>query len=176
MGSHGGKILLYFFHGVYSMMRRCFPPVMDKDTRIIIFGSFPGQESLRKGEYYGHKQNQFWKLIGTCISEELHDQSYQEKLRVLKNHGIGVWDVIRSCEREGSLDSNIRNHKRNDFSRIKRCPKLQRVCFNGKTAAKFYDEFEGFERFVLPSSSPANTICFEEKCAVWKEAVWGDKS
>lgn len=154
----------------------CFPPITNHKTEIVILGSFPGRESLRKQEYYGHKQNQFWKLIGACIEEKLHDLPYQRKLAVLTKYRIGLWDVLDSCERKGSLDSNIRNGKQNDFSTITRLQNLKRVCFNGKTAARHREEFSEVECAVLPSSSPANTLRFDKKLAVWKQAIKRSKS
>jgi len=99
---------------------------------------------------------------------------YETRLKTLLNHRIGLWDVIGKCERAGSLDSNIRNARHNDFRCVTGVAKqLRRVCFNGKTAAKMEPLFVewGFETIVLPSSSPANTLKFEKKLELWRTAL-----
>ncbi|MES2538791.1 MAG: DNA-deoxyinosine glycosylase [Pseudomonadota bacterium] len=147
-------------------------PVLDRDTRILILGSFPGQASLTAGQYYAHPRNQFWRLLSAVLGEDLAALPYEERLARLPAHGIGLWDVIDVCQREGSLDAAIRNARPNDFAALKqRCPLLRRVCFNGKTAGKHAPQFAaaGFDTLVLPSSSPANAqMSFAEKLALWR--------
>ena len=94
---------------------RGFPPVVDEKVTTLILGSFPSTASLVKGQYYGHPQNQFWRLLGRVIAAPLHDMPYEARLKALLAHRIGLWDVIGKCERAGSLDSNIRNARHNDF-------------------------------------------------------------
>ncbi len=152
---------------------RGFPPVVDEKVTTLILGSFPSVASLGKGQYYGHRHNQFWKLMGSVIGAPLHDMPYEQRLETLLANRIGLWDIIGKCERAGSLDSNIRNARHNDFERATGiAKKLRRVCFNGKTAAKMEPLFIewGFETIVLPSSSPANTTKFETKLAAWRAA------
>jgi TDG/mug DNA glycosylase family protein len=148
------------------------PPVLDRETRILILGSFPGQASLSASQYYAHPRNQFWRLLSAVLGEDLAALPYEHRLARLPAHGIGLWDVIDVCQREGSLDSAIRNAQPNDFAALKKqCPKLARVCFNGKTSGKFAPAFDeaGFETLVLPSSSPANArLSFAQKLAVWQ--------
>ena len=148
-----------------------FPPVIDARIRTLILGSFPSVASLGKAQYYGHPQNHFWRLVGAVIAEPLPEMAYDERLRTLLNHRIGLWDIIGTCRREGSLDSSIRDPGHNDFSRVT-CvaSRLRRVCFNGKTAAKMEPLFLewGFETIVLPSSSPAYTLAFERKLEAWR--------
>ena len=108
---------------------------------------------------------------GAVIGEPLYEMAYEQRLKTLLKHRIGLWDIIGSCKREGSLDSNIRNPGHNDFKRVTGvAKKLRRVCFNGKTAAKMEPLFNewGFETVVLPSSSPAYTLRFEEKLKHWR--------
>lgn len=151
------------------------PPVADRHTQILILGSFPGEASLAAQQYYGHPRNQFWPLLSAVLDEHLVELAYLERLRRLLAHRVGLWDVIASCERAGSLDSAIRNPRHNDFSALKRrCPQLMRVCFNGKTAGKFEPRFAqaGFQTLVLPSSSPANAQwSFTEKLAAWRGII-----
>jgi hypoxanthine-DNA glycosylase len=155
-------------------MKYCFPPVIDAKTEIIILGSFPGEASLKKSQYYGHPQNQFWRLLAVILDKPLPEMDYEKRLEILLRHHIGLWDVISCCERTGSLDSNIRNHTNNDFSILKTlAPKLRKVCFNGKTAAKYQRSFteQGLKTLVLPSSSPAYTISFEQKLRSWRQLL-----
>lgn len=153
---------------------RGFPPVVDEKVTTLILGSFPSTASLGKGQYYGHPQNQFWRLLGKVIAAPLPDMPYEVRLKALLENHIGLWDVIGQCERAGSLDSNIRNAQHNDLARVVSVAKLlKRVCFNGKTAAKLEPWFagQGYETIVLPSSSPANTMRFELKLKEWRQIV-----
>jgi len=153
-----------------------FPPVVGADTHTLVLGSFPGEASLAATQYYAHPRNQFWKLLGAVLGEsELHDLAYEARLERVLNHGIGIWDVLAACHREGSLDSAIRNAKPNDFDALREhAPSLKKVCFNGKTAGRFADVIgeAGYETLVLPSSSPANaTLSFEQKLSYWREIL-----
>lgn len=157
-----------------SVELRGFPPVIDRHVGTLILGSFPSETSLAKSQYYGHPQNQFWRLIGRVIDAPLVAMPYESRLEVLLAHHIGLWDVIGRCERAGSLDSAIRNATRNRFQRVTDIAAgLRRVCFNGKTAAAFESLFveQGYEIFVLPSSSPANTTAFSLKLRAWRHAL-----
>ncbi len=156
-----------------------FPPVIDALVETLILGSFPSVASLGKAQYYGHPQNHFWRLVGAVIDEPLPEMGYEQRLKTLLKHHIGLWDIIGTCKREGSLDSNIRNPGHNDFSRVTGVAKnLRRVCFNGKTAGKMEPLFaeRGFATVVLPSSSPANTMRFDEKLKQWRQIVSPNKS
>jgi double-stranded uracil-DNA glycosylase len=152
-----------------------FPAVLHADTRILILGSFPGAASLAAGQYYAHPRNQFWRLLSVLLDEDLVSPVYEQRLARLAAHRIGLWDVIALCEREGSLDTAIRQAQPNDFAALRhQCPQLRRVCFNGKTSGKFEAQFAaaGFETLVLPSSSPANAqFSFEQKLAVWRQLI-----
>lgn len=152
-----------------------FPPVLDAGTRILILGSFPGVASLQAAQYYAHPRNQFWRLVGAVIGEDLPALPYEERLTRLRAHGIGLWDVIDACVRKGSLDSAIRNARANDFSELQtRAPSLQRVCFNGKTSGRHQPAFAaaGYDTLVLPSSSPAHaSLSFDAKLAVWRRIL-----
>ena len=151
-----------------------FLPVIDADVETLILGSFPSVASFGKAQYYGHAQNHFWRLVGAVIAEPLCEMEYAQRLKTLLQHRIGLWDIIDKCKREGSLDSAIRDPAHNDFQRVTGVAgKLRRVCFNGKTAAKMESRFVewGFETVVLPSSSPAYTLRFEEKLKQWRQIV-----
>ncbi len=149
-----------------------FPPVVDANIETLILGSFPGTASLDKQQYYGHPQNQFWRLVGAVIGEPLPEMSYELRKQTLLKHQIGLWDVIEACQRDGSLDADIRNARHNEYARVTGiAKKLRRVCFNGKTAARKEAEFKslGYATLVLPSSSPAYTLAFEFKLELWSK-------
>lgn len=150
------------------------PPVIDGQARILILGSFPSEASLAARQYYAHRQNQFWRVLGSVIGRPLVEMDYAAKQAAVKAAGIAIWDVYGACTRDGSLDSAIRDAVPNDFHRLKKdAPQLRRVCFNGKAAAKFSPAIEalGYETAVLPSTSPAYTLAFESKLAAWGSAL-----
>ena len=154
-------------HRLYGL-----PPAVNRQTRVLILGSFPGTASLAAGQYYAHPRNQFWALLSALLEEDLTKMPYPQRLKRLNAHGIGVWDVIGSCERSGSLDAAIRKARLNDFSALKKhCPHLEHLCFNGKTAGRHAPHFarEGFVTAILPSSSPANAqLSFAQKLISWR--------
>lgn len=151
-----------------------FAPIIDNNTKILILGSIPGKQSLEKQEYYANPRNTFWKILFSLHNENIEEE-YNKKTEFLKEKRIGLWDVIKHCHREGSLDSNIKNEEPNDFTTLfKEYPNIEYVLFNG---AKAYDVFRkrvGFDISdkitfnKLTSTSPANTITFERKMNEWK--------
>ncbi len=151
---------------------KSFAPIIDEKSRILILGSMPGIESLRKQEYYGHPRNQFWKIIYELFGEPL-DGNYERKVTFLKSKGIALWDVIETCSREGSLDSNIKEEKVNDFTRLfKEYPKIKHVFFNGLKAYDTFKKKVGFDfpemTFIrLGSTSPAHAKKFADKFKEW---------
>ena len=149
-------------------------PVIDARARTLILGSFPSAASLAAGQYYAHRQNLFWRILGAIISQPLYEMDYASRWPHVQAAGIAVWDVYATCEREGSLDSDIRMGVANDFAQLKTlAPQLERVCFNGQTAGKFQRMFGdmGYTVLVLPSTSPAYTLGFEQKLAAWQAAL-----
>ncbi|WP_091875472.1 DNA-deoxyinosine glycosylase [Massilia yuzhufengensis] len=150
-------------------------PVIARDTRVLILGSFPGAASLAAGRYYAHPRNQFWPLVSRVLEEDLAALPYELRLVRLLAHGFGLWDVLAGCEREGSLDSAIRKPAANDFERLRAlCPALETVGFNGQASGKFAPQFAaaGYRTVVLPSSSPAHqTLSFEQKLAHWRALI-----
>lgn len=155
---------------------RGFPPIVDERARLLILGSFPSAASLAAAQYYAHRQNQFWRVLAAVLGAPLTGMDYAQRQATLRDAGIAVWDVYGRCERDGSLDSAIRNPETNDFSQLRKlAPQLRRVCFNGQTAARFVrmmSEF-GYETRILPSTSPAYTLSFDKKLAAWREALEG---
>ncbi|MEA1984723.1 MAG: DNA-deoxyinosine glycosylase [Euryarchaeota archaeon] len=148
--------------------------ITDKNTTVLILGSLPSDESLRQQQYYAHPGNDFWRLISITIDQDISRQEYDEKIRILQENGIGLWDVFRECEREGSADSNITNTQINDYSRLDRmAPKLELVCFNGKKAGEAEHLFKekGYRTMVLPSSSGANRRNIQSRVLKWKDLL-----
>ncbi|MDR2508498.1 MAG: DNA-deoxyinosine glycosylase [Candidatus Accumulibacter sp.] len=153
------------------------PPIIGAWTETLILGSFPSPASLAAQHYYAHRQNQFWRILSVLLDEPLTGMDYAEKQACLLRRRIGVWDVYRRCRREGALDSAISLAESNDFSILReRTPRLKRVCFNGKTSGKFERLFSenGYITRVLPSTSPAYTLAFEEKSRRWREGLFGE--
>ena len=153
-------------------LKRAFDPVVDARTRLLILGSLPGDASLKAGQYYGHPQNGFWRLVGGVIGIDLVALPYAERLEALKAAGVGLWDVIASAERTGSLDAAIRNAAAADLNRlVDSLPRLRAVAFNGGTAARLgrrsLTPRANIDLIDLPSSSPAYTRPLAEKATAW---------
>ena len=156
--------------------KRGLPPVLARNTRVLILGSFPGEASLAAQEYYAHPRNHFWPLVGAVLGVPMVDIPYRRRLSALRERGIGLWDVIVACERRGSLDAAIRNAEHGEIDRVRRAAtKLVLVCFNGKTAARAEPAWReaGYATRVLPSSSPAYTRPFADKLVAWR-AILGE--
>ena len=136
-------------------------PVYDKDSKILILGSFPSVRSRKAGFFYGHPQNRFWKTVA-AVFEEDGPATIEEKKKMLLRNGIALWDVVASCEIEGSSDSSIRNVKPNDIKKLIGETSISRIYVNGRTALKLYrkylEEQLDMEAAVLPSTSPANAV------------------
>jgi hypoxanthine-DNA glycosylase len=149
------------------------PPVIARHTRLVLLGSFPGAASLAAGQYYAHPRNQFWPLLSALLGDDLMALSYARRLQRLRAHGLGLWDVIAECQREGSLDSAIRAARYNDLSSLRRrAPQLVAVAHNGGESARAMRTTAalGLAAYRLPSSSPANASwSFERKLATWRE-------
>lgn len=156
---------------------KAFEPVVSSNTRILILGSMPGVASLNQNEYYAHPRNLFWPIIFSLWQQPL-ESDYNKKLDFLLSKGLGLWDVIASCEREGSLDSAIKNETPNDFEELFRLyPDIHTVIFNGGKAYEVFKKKVGFERFEgiefvkLGSTSPARAVSFEIKKSEWEAVI-----
>lgn len=155
-------------------LKRCFAPVVDARTRILVLGSLPGERSLAQQQYYGNRQNRFWALMSEVIGADLVVLDYEARLAALLAHGIGLWDVVAQAKREGSLDSQIRGHVGNDLAGLVRSlPQLVTIAFNGATAARLGikalgESAQRYRIVHLPSSSPAYTAPYAGKLLVWR--------
>ena len=147
-------------------------PVTGSMPRVLILGSFPSVLSLERQEYYGNPRNRFWAVI-----EELFNipaaLPYPDRIARLTQHGIALWDTVRSCERPGSADNRIRNPVPNEIAGFIRLhPTIRLVALNGSTAARFYHRFAevpGLPSVTLPSTSPANAAMgFAETVGRWR--------
>lgn len=148
-----------------------FEPVYDDRCSILILGTFPSVKSRENAFYYGHPQNRFWKVLAGLFDEPV-PEGIEEKKRLLLNRHIALWDVIRSCDIEGSSDSSIRNVTPNDIGRILSKSPIERIYGNGNTACRLYQKWilnkTGREILGLPSTSPANAaFSLERLLEVW---------
>ncbi len=154
-------------------LKRAFAPLVDERTRVLVLGSLPGDASLNAAQYYAHPQNGFWRLISVAIGRDLHAMAYSDRVEALMAAGVGLWDVIASAQRAGSLDAAIRSPEAADLrGLIAGLPSLKAVAFNGATAAKggrkILAGVEGLTLIDLPSSSPAHASrTLAEKAERW---------
>lgn len=155
------------------MHKSAFKPFIDSDSEILILGTFPSEKSLEKNEYYGNKQNQFWKLMYDVFETDF-DLNYENRLLFLKENKIALWDVFQTCVRKGSLDSNIQNPEVNDFEKLfAYYPNLKKVVFSSKNAHNFYKKsvgsYFGKEILVMPSTSGLYaSMKYQDKLEIWK--------
>ena len=148
------------------------PPVYNKNSQILILGSFPSVKSREGRFFYHHKQNRFWKVLSTIVNDVLPETIDEKKDFLLKNH-IAVWDVIASCDIVGSSDSSIKNAGPNDFSDILKAAPIRKIYTNGGTAYKLYHKYcekvTGIKAMKLPSTSPANaSYSLDRLISEWK--------
>ncbi len=147
-----------------------FAPVVDARTRVIVLGSLPGAASLAAARYYAHPQNQFWRLAGGAIGVDLTSLAYPDRLAALLANGIGLWDVVASATRIGSLDAALRAVEAADLAAlVATLPALRLVAFNGRKAGAIGARAlpPTVPHMVLPSSSPAYTLAFAAKASAW---------
>jgi double-stranded uracil-DNA glycosylase len=159
-----------------------FPPVLDARTRVIVLGTMPSVLSLRAGEYYANPRNRFWRLMTDLLDLPTH-ASYDERIAAMGARRVGLWDVLAGCEREGSLDANIRAAEVNDFDAlIAHHPDVRAFAFNGTKAASSFDgkvagvrgagSWRGMRLLRLPSTSPANAAAdYDRLRSAWLEVL-----
>ena len=153
-------------------MINSFPPFVNSQTEILILGTMPGIASLEKQEYYAHKRNHFWKIMYTLLDILPMSEIFEEKIQLLQANKIGLWDVLENCERKGSLDIHIKNQRENDFETLFReFTGITTIIFNGKESHKYFlkkfGQIKGITYYVMPSTSPANTMSFDNKLQIW---------
>jgi len=151
---------------------RSFKPFVDRRSRVLILGSMPGPEALRKRQYYGFTGNHFWTILPALLGEK-KTADYRKKLAMLRRHRVALWDVLESCTRPGALDSSIRDLTPNKIpDLVRRYPNIRAIFINGQFAHKiFLKKFAGeitVPVAVLPSTSPANAAMpVAEKVRRW---------
>lgn len=145
---------------------KCFAPVVDSESEILILGTMPSPESLRKNEYYANSRNSFWKIIATIYNDGKEFESYEEKINCIHKNHLALWDVFSSCEREGALDSNIKQEIPNNLiAFLESHPSINKVVLNGHEAEKAFAI--NFPHEYVMSSSPANAKSLETKVSDW---------
>lgn len=136
-----------------------FGPYINKDSRVLILGSIPSLKSREYGFYYMHKQNRFWKVISDIFGDKFPD-SLDDKKEFLRKNKIALWDVLESCDIEGSSDSFIKNPKVNDIKSLILDTDIKYIFVTGKKALDLYNKYcfksVGIEAIYLPSTSGAN--------------------
>ena len=167
-----------------SMKRRIrgFPPIVGRSPRVLVLGSMPGVASLAAREYYAHRRNQFWRIVGEIFDVDPCD-SYSRRRAALTSARIAVWDVVGSCIRPGSLDSSIRDDSivANEFAAfLARHRRIARVCFNGRKAEAAWRRHvlhdlpavRQLDYRLLPSTSPAHAgMGYRDKLRIWRNAL-----
>jgi double-stranded uracil-DNA glycosylase len=154
------------------LLKRSMAPVGARDARLLILGSLPGEASLAAQRYYAHPTNQFWRLLGQAIGEDLASLAYDARLDRLAIREIALWDVVAEARRQGSLDGAIRAATPNELADyVATHPRLEAIAFNGRTAAaiggRALGKREDLALIELPSSSAALSRPFADKAAAW---------
>lgn len=148
------------------MIKHPIPPLYDENSRVLILGSFPSVKSREQMFFYGHPQNRFWRVLALVFGEDA-PLTIEEKRSFVLRHRLALWDVLASCDIEGSADSTIKNAVANDLSEIIKNSKVAKIFVNGKTAEKYYIKYTekklGRKAICLPSTSPANASFSLEK-------------
>ncbi len=148
------------------MIEHPIPPYYNKNSKILILGSFPSVKSREMMFFYGHPQNRFWKVMA-AVYEDIFPETVEDRKDFLGRHGIAAWDVIASCDIRGSSDASIKNVTPNDLSIILDNADIRKIFVNGRTAEKLYIKYSekntGRKAVCLPSTSPANAAWNFEK-------------
>lgn len=158
------------------MLKRSFLPLVNANTKTLILGSLPGDRSLEQNQYYAHPQNRFWKVI-RHLYDSPNTTDYIDKVNLLLDNGIGLWDVCAEASRPGSMDLAIKDESPNPIiALLEANPGIKLVVFNGQKAyklyAKYFDEKENIRYLCLPSTSPANAKTnFEQLVTYWRTII-----
>ncbi|MBR1734402.1 MAG: DNA-deoxyinosine glycosylase [Alphaproteobacteria bacterium] len=158
------------------MIEHPFAPIFDKNSSILILGSFPSEKSRECGFFYGHPRNCFWKLIANITKTKEIPKTIDEKINILISNQIAIWDVIFSCDVIGSSDSSIKNVVPNDLSKILKFSNIKQIYANGEKAYRIYMKYcyQSIKREIikLPSTSPANAIySFDQLRLEWESKL-----
>ncbi len=150
-----------------------FDAIIPENAKILILGTMPGVKSLEEHQYYAHERNAFWPVMFAIFNNDF-TTNYKQRITLLKNKKVALWDTLKLCYREGSLDSNIKDAEPNEIiDLLEQNQTIKHVFFNGKGAEKYYDKFHdricGINYYSMPSTSPANArFKFEDKLNAWQ--------
>ena len=155
-------------------MKIALAPIVSKNSQVLILGTMPGEQSLLQQQYYANRGNHFWRILFQIFDQEFSADYEVRKELILKNN-LALWDVLYSCEREGSLDSKIKNEIPNDFSQfLDHHPQISTIVFSSKAAAAYFKKYvsplPALRYFTLPSPSGANAhLSLAQKTEIWLE-------
>jgi hypoxanthine-DNA glycosylase len=157
-----------------EILEHPFKPIVFKDTQILILGSFPSIQSFEKSFYYAHPRNQFWKILEAVTGYPVNNRD--QKIWLLKECKFGLWDMIKECSRENSLDSSLENEEVNDLAALlEEYPRITKLAFTGKKAEVLFKMHFGhlnIETVYLPSPSAAYAkMSFDQKAAEYKKRL-----
>lgn len=163
------------------MVYHTLEPIYDENSEILILGSIPSVKSREIGFYYAHPQNRFFKVLAGVYGEEIPN-TIEDKIACLKKHHIALFDVLKSCEIDGSKDSSIQNIEVNDFDPILKNSKISKIYTTGKKAYELYEQYcyakTGIHAVYLPSTSMANSgnYTLDELIKVYRDTLEGEKN
>ncbi len=151
-----------------------FDPIVFPDTEVLILGTFPSIDSFEKSFYYAHPRNQFWPILSILTGYPINNRD--QKIWLLKQSKLGLWDMVAGCHRENSLDSSLKGIEVNDIpALLRKYPSIRKILFTGRKAQELFERNFGdleIERDYLPSPSPAYAaMSFEEKAKVYAEKL-----
>ena len=155
-----------------------YEPVIDERSRVLVLGTMPSVKSLEAGFYYAHPRNAFWPMMAEILGEA-RPETIEEKKAMLLRHGVALWDTVASCTREGSLDAAMRGIELNDIASLLAAhPAVRLILLNGGEAWRLFcrldpTAYAGRRALRLPSTSPAYTLGYDKKKALWREALSG---
>jgi hypoxanthine-DNA glycosylase len=157
-------------------MIHSFLPVISEKPIVLILGTMPGIASLQQQQYYGHPRNHFWKIMSHLYNSTEIPNDYVDKTRLLLENNLALWDVLHSCDRNGSLDMHIKNPIPNQLPKLLQAhPSIAKIVFNGKEShllfIKNFRQISDINHQIVPSTSPANTMKFEFKLDLWRRAL-----
>lgn len=165
-------------------MNKClsFTPQINKKSKILILGSMPGIKSLEMQQYYAHPQNRFWIILGKLCEKDLYNSDYETRIQTLLNNKFALWDVLKYCERDGSLDSNITKEIPNNIPNLlNENSQIEKILLNGNKAytvfKKYFPELlKQYKCYKMPSTSPANArFRLEDLYKIWFKTVFTNK-
>ncbi len=156
------------------MLTHPFEPIVFNNSKILILGTFPSLKSFENSFYYAHPKNQFWKILSKISAYPINNKD--QKIWLLKECKIALWDIVKSCDRENSSDNNLRNITPNDIpALINRYPSIKKIAFTSKKAQKIYQQYFknlDIDTLYLPSPSPAYAaMSFEKKVDIYKKLL-----